>query len=1122
MSSFKLNHTAERTAENSPTTSFVKRQRSLSMIRVVTGGGAGATTPNVSRQASFKDPADKTAHRHHPAEDANTQSALETCSENHMTYFMATDLGTILKEVGCNSQTGLTTAEAERRLKIAGTNELEKAEKEPWWKVFLDQITDFLVLLLLMAAVVSGALQQPVECVAIIILVLGMAGLGTYQEVQAGNSLDALVSMSSPKAWVIRDGKRVEVESKLLVPGDLIDMENGKTVPADARVISVSNLKVHEAVLTGESVPVNKRPDVIDIPIVQIVEEKPGQKAGEPEEKKEHKDVEHSNIIYMGCVVVDGSGRAVVVKTGMNTEMGVVAKLMKNADDQESPLQIQLTKLGTHLAMCSIGVSIVVFIIGLAGDRGYDRTSDQPVWLQMLLIAVGLTVAAVPEALPTMVTITLAMGMSRMCQQKALMRTLHGTVTLAATSVICSDKTGTLTAGAMTCVQIWQAGKFWNVSGIGYETTGYIVKRGQVNMDDHNAVKNAHTPADPHLTVTAVAALNCGPVNIKREPGKPIEFIGNMSEKPLIVAAFKSAMEPDLLKSTYPMVKDNPFDANRKMMSTIVAVGGKADPSSSDPVLLSLGRVPDFAAADSICCVKGAPNVVLEKCTRILREDGRIEPLSKQESDRIMAEVVDTMSDAALRALAIAARPFAQRPSPEDLEAGPAEQDLVLVGLVGLIDPERPEVKPAIQAAYRAGIRVVAISGDYTKTLYAICKNIGLLPQDAPASKVKDCVEIRSDGEQALALEEIIENSTKGKKFTSDEIAQAKKDVKPLYAKIDELTRYVDAWGRAKPADKLVILKSLQRQGEVCSMTGDGVNDAPALKQANIGVAMGSGTDAAKASAAMVLEDDSFATIVAGVAEGRAIFRNISIFIFMLLSQNTAEALFVLVATCLDQHVPLDALQLLLLNLFTDGAPAVALAVETSGNEVLMFEGPRKESDHIVSKFMLVGCFIHVPILCGMLILIYSFALMRKTDSWLGQDLPGGKIVGMHDKHQASTVAWLYIVTAELLRAYTGRSMRESIFKIGVFTNKWMQTSVITTLFLCVFLACCPEVQDVFGFVTPDGEDWVWIVTLCWVPPACEEGVKWIYRKTGYGLRKSNLTAIQMKASVASVAEEKS
>lgn len=970
-----------------------------------------------------------------------------------------------------DANAGLSQEEVDARMKIVGPNELQLEGRDPWWKVFLGQLTDFLVIMLIVAAIVSAAFQEVPECVAIVVLVLGMATLGTYQEVQAGNSMDALASMSAPKATVMRGGKQEEVFSKSLVPGDVVLLEMGRTIPADCRVLTSSGLLSAEAAITGESVGVKKDSNAMVI--------------AEGEEAKT------TNLLFMGCTVQEGRATALVIKTGMKTKMGEVATLMNDADDSKSPLQIKLDRLGKIIGVISISFSIIVWIIGVTTERGLDPNSSQSKYLQMTLIAVGLTVAAVPEALPTMVTITLAMGMRRMNDRKAQCRNLHGTVTLAACTVICTDKTGTLTAGAMTAVRLWLDHKVFRVTGIGFNPEGCIVPEG-TNLDDSKEVaeKNEQERLGQQLVLLSVATL-CSDASFIEVDGKKV-VDGLMTEKPLVVAAAKAGFDVSALRATYPRQADNQFDSTRKMMSTLHSVCGRADGTNKTNLCnRSLGLCPYLASATSICCVKGASNVVLDKCSRIMRANGECELLTEAEKERITS-CIDAMSDDALRVLAIAARAYDTAPT--DTSAESLEQDLMLVGLFGIIDPERPEVKQAIETAYKAGIRVVAISGDYAKTLFAIAKNIGLLPRDAPFSKVLDCAEIRADGERSIAIERIFKNSKKGTIGKEEETALLA-ELNAIYARLDKVTAFVDAFGRAKPADKITILKSLQRQGHIAAMTGDGVNDAPAISQANIGIAMGDGTDAAKAASSIVLLDNSFTSIVTGVEEGRAIYRNISIFVYMLLSENTAEILFVLISIIIGQPCPLEAIQLLLLNLFTDGAPAVALAVESSGNNVLMSEGPRLLHEHIVTPIMAAGIVIHTIILTIMCMLNYTYALWRFTGSWDGAN--GDE----HALASATTVAYLYIVLSELLRAYTCRSLRESIFSIGILSNTWMQPSVIIGLICSIGITFIPGLNEALGFVVVDGHSWLHLVLSAFVPCVFEEIVKVFYRYTGFGIR---------------------
>lgn len=1054
-------------------TKVIPRRASLIVRTISNLAEVGAGT---GQNASFhKLPDGKVVDLENPKGEEETILAL---SKKPIAFFYQHTWQQTADMMKTNPNEGLSEAEVEIRLKIHGKNELESDPRDPWWKIFLNQMTDLLIIMLLIAAIVAGALGEYPQCIFILVLVFGMAILGTYQEVRAGDSLDALSSLSAPNADVVRGGKTQTIDSTLLVPGDVILLEMGRTIPADTRLVACQGLQCAEAALTGESIGKKKDAEFLGKAGVEFKDDK-----GEKQENQ--------NIAFMGCTVLEGRGRAIVVKTGMQTEMGLIASLMNSATDTRSPLQVQLERLGKQLGASSFALSIVVLIIGISTGQGANPNSDVPIYLQMILVAVALTVAAVPEALPTMVTITLAMGMNRMSKRKALLRSLHGTVTLASVSVICSDKTGTLTAGEMTATRIWVDHKISRITGIGFKPEGFVVPEG-TNLDDAGAVKSAHdnNRKGMHLIACVIATL-CSDVTIQDG-----EIKGNMSEKPLVVALMKTGMSQSVLSKLCPRIHELPFDSKRKMMSTLIKNGDSEYKSSGENLEeFALGTFPELRKAASFSCVKGAPNFVLEFCTRILRQDGTTAPLSADEKKAILAKI-DDLSSEALRVLAVAVRLFDAVPT--NLEPENVERELVLVGMFASIDPERPEVKPAIQTAYNAGIRVVAISGDYTRTLFAICKNIGLLAPDAPFSKVLDCEEIRPDGERAIAIEMKLAAHKKEKTLSKEEEKELLSELTAINTRLDKVTAFVDCFGRAKPADKIVILKSLQRQGHIASMTGDGVNDAPALKQANIGVAMGSGTDAAKAASAMILVDDSFSAIVAGVEEGRAIFRNISIFIFMLLSENVAEVIFVLISVCINQPSPLGAIQLLLLNMFTDGAPAIALAVETSGNDSLMSEGPRKQYDSIISPIMRVGIAVHATILCGMCCLMYTLALMRhcgKVNNFARDECPKERL------NAATTVSYLYIVFAELLRAYTCRSLRDSLWRIGVFSNQWMQKSVFVGFVGAVMFAVIPGLNTKLGFVQLEGLDWAYIFGLCWVPCIAEELLKYIYRQTGYGLR---------------------
>jgi len=690
-----------------------------------------------------------------------------------------------------------------------------------------------------------------------------------------------------------------------------------------------------------------------------------------------------------------------------------------------------------------------------------------------------LAVAAVPEGLPAAVTITLALGMCDMVKRNALIRNLHSVETLGCTNVICTDKTGTLTKGEMTATRLYTAGTTYNISGTGFDPVGTLTPE----KASPNSAENAKFPL--------LLSLLCSNASLYLdEETKKWKVVGNASECPLVVAAAKAGVQKADTNAAFSRVRENPFNSERKMMSTLSEIVGKAP--------------AQLAGSSHVAVVKGAPNMVLQQCTEVINAQGQPEKLTPAARAKLL-QIVDAYSGDALRVLAIAYKTYSGKgksgaPSKENAVAATLETDLVLAGLIASIDPEREEVPGAIRSAHQAGIRVVMITGDYLLTARAIAVNIGLVQKDAPESKAVDCAEIRSFGQMVRDAE-----------ASGDKAAQDAAE-----AKIDALTAVCDVYARAKPEDKITIVKSLQRQGNICSMTGDGVNDAPALKQADIGVAMGiTGTDVAKAAAAMVLTDDNFCSIVGAIEQGRIIYSNIQKFVFFLLSCNISEILIIFFCICAGLASPLDPIQLLWMNLVTDGAPALALAMEP-GNSSVLQEAPRPKSEPIVDQIMFVGIVIQSVVTTAVTLTAYYVGLL-----WHTQGVVGG-IYTRDEKAlmSARTMAFVTLSLCEVLRAYTVRHARKSLFQIGVFGNSAMQYAVGGSAAL-VFLVATPppfldflHLQEIFNCTDLTRAEWMVVAALTAAPAVVEELTKAYYRATGYGLRQQKVYVVE-KASAA-------
>lgn len=1003
-------------------------------------------------------------------EEEKRRMALESTKAEYNSF---THVGVeeVIHNFGVDPKAGLSTLEADQRLMEHGLNELTKPPPKPLWKLFLEQFQDLLVILLIVASLISLGLGEYAAASVIIIIIVANAVLGVVQEARAGKALDALESMAAPKASVIRDGKVLSVESSMLVPGDLVIMDLGAKVPADIRLIESQGLLSNEMAMTGESEPVKK--DAAHVCGRILDEEKSDDKI---EKKKKEDALTDPNMVYMGCAVQDGRGRGIVVKTGMQTKMGEIAHLMNTATKGASPLQEKLDKLGVKLGLASILVSLIVFVVGVTSGRGAteDNMSDRV--LEMLLVAVSLTVAAVPEGLPACVTITLAVGMKEMVKKNALIRNLHSVETLGSASVICTDKTGTLTAGQMTAKQLWFNGRTFFITGAGFDPHGRVIPL-EADRRNEAAVEAASKElAGGRHELPILLSVLCSNAQLQYDDEKQVwDCVGNSSERPLVVAGEKVGFNKERLSKEYQRFAENPFNSARKMMSVLVGVKKENEHL--------------FESGSHMSVVKGAPNVVLKNCNYVMTDDG-VKKISEDEKALILDQI-DHFSSQALRVLAIA---YGQNRSPDATGADDLEQDLVLSGLVASIDPEREEVKDSVEKAYNAGIRVVMITGDYVKTAKAIAENIGILPRGSPEAKAVDCAVIREHGDKIARLEEQLEGAVNK--------VEVQQQLDRVLSSLDAITLYADVYARAKPVDKITIVRSLQRQGNICSMTGDGVNDAPALKQANIGVAMGiTGTDVAKASADMVLTDDNFCSIVEAIEQGRTIYANITKFVFYLLSTNVSEVLLILFSTAVLGVVsPLVPIQILWMNLTTDGAPAIALAIENT-EPGIMDQGPRPKSEPLLEKVMLTGIAIQTFTLTSLAVGLYVIGLHHHVGVWNGENKWISKDEQDEGIRKAQTMIIIFIVFAELLRAYTCRSLRESIFRMGIFSNQWMQKATGISIVATLIVAHTPGLMGAFGMEYLDGTSWALVLCFSIIPAIVDEVTKLIYRMTDFGKR---------------------
>lgn len=899
---------------------------------------------------------------------------------------------------------GLSSEEAERRLQDEGANELDKEGGTTIWDRIIAQINDFLIIILIAAAVVSGFLGETVDALVIIGIVIVNAVMGIIQESKAEKALESLQEMSAPEVTVIRKGQYQEIPSREIVKGDIVVLQTGDFVPADVRILEASNLRIDEASLTGESVPVDKEAEDTlpeDIPLG-----------------------DRKNSAFMGTVVNYGRGRGLVVGTGMDTEIGKIAGKIKSYEDQKTPLQEKLDRLGKNLGIVVLIVCAVVFGVGLI--RGQNV-------LEVFLTAVSLAVAAIPEGLPAVVTIVLALGMQRMVKRHVIIRKLLAVETLGTTTVICSDKTGTLTQNEMTVVKGYAGGNEIDVSGSGYKPSGEFKSRGE-------KLENGDLP-ELDLLLKIGTLCNDARLLEREDNGETSwEISGDPTEGALVVAASKAGYSRDKLEKNNPRVGEIPFDSQRKRMTTIhknnkVQKESKYDSNDTD----SKNRVSEINGADAgfTAFVKGAPDVILDLATHF-RENGEVKSLTAAKKKEIM-EINSQMAGKALRVLAGAYKPL--QSVPEEPTAQEVEKDLIFVGLYGMIDPPRQEVHEAVKLCRKAGISPKLITGDYADTALAVAKELEITEPD-------------------------------GKALTGVELEKMSDE--ELVDKVEE----IDVYARVSPDHKVRIVEALKEKGNITAMTGDGVNDALALKQADIGVAMGiTGTDVAKQTAEMVLTDDNFASIVSAVEEGRVIYSNIRKFVYFLLSCNIGEVLVIFLSLLFGWPIPLVPVQILWVNLVTDAFPAMALGME-KGEPHIMDLPPRDPGEPILNKQMQLGIMIQ-----GIVITIST--LVAFYIGWNQVGIEMGR-----------TMAFATLITAELLRAYSSRSERNSLFTIGVFSNKFMLGATALSFALLLIVLYTPSLMGIFEVTYISLARWQVILGLGMLPLAAAEITKLIIRLT--------------------------
>lgn len=901
----------------------------------------------------------------------------------------AVEADEVLSRLATFAEEGLSSQEAQRRLEKYGPNELEEAPGISFWQMLGEQFNNFVVILLIVAAIISALLGDYIEAVAIIAIVILNATLGVVQERRAAQELAALRKLASPDAQVIRDGSRHVFPAQQLVPGDLVLLDAGNYVPADIRLLEAINLKVDEAALTGESVPVQKDAIIRLEPNIPLGDRK--------------------NTAFMATMVNYGRAKGVVVSTGMHTQIGLIAKMLQTVEHTPTPLQRRLDTVGKTLGWAALAICAAVFLVGWL--RGFAP-------LDMFLIAVSLAIAAVPEGLPAVVTISLALGMREMIKHNSLIRRLSSVETLGSATIICSDKTGTLTQNQMTATRLWMDGQTVNITGSGYAPVGEFQIDGKtIALEDYPGA----------FTALWVAALNN---DADLDMGNPDDtqpayrVAGDPTEGALIVAAAKAGAWTTDLRKAYPRIQEIPFDSTRKRMLTLHSV---RDPKPEDISPFYDDQKREWY----VVTVKGAPDIVLNQCTKYKCTDKSVSPLVESQRMKILA-ANDRMTQDALRVLGMAYRVIPAIPDKLDMEE--LEGDLVFAGLIGMIDPPRAEVNPALETARSAGIRTVMITGDYPNTARAIAESIDLLE---PGHQVLTGEQMDSMGEEVL----------------------------------ERQVAFTDVFARVSPEHKLRIVEALRARNEVVAMTGDGVNDAPAIKRANIGVAMGiTGTDVAKESADMVLTDDNYASIVSAVEQGRVIYSNIRKFVYYLLSCNVAEIATIFLGIMFTQGSPLTVIQILWLNLITDGAPALALGTE-KGDPDIMDQPPRPPSEPIINKFMTAGIGVQTIAITFVTLTAYLIGLQLFSENPL---IPG-------------TMAFVTISFSELLRAFTARSERYPLIKIGPFSNRLMNYAVLTSLALLLIVVYVPFLQPVFNTTALGWAQWQYILPLIFIPSLAAE-----------------------------------
>ena len=859
----------------------------------------------------------------------------------------------ILQELNVDEKNGLSSTEALRRLEKYGKNKLETKKKKTLFKQFLSQLKDVMIYILIIAAIISAFLGEISDALIILLVIIINAVIGVIQESKAEKALDALKELSTPKALVKRDGSLKEILSEDIVPGDIVIIDAGRYIPGDLRLIDTANLKIEESAFTGESVPSEK--DASFLP------------------DKEIPIGDQNNMAFMSTLATYGRGVGVVVGTGMNTEIGKIAKMIEQEENDETPLQKKLSELGKILGFLAVGICILIFIISFFQGRDL---------LEMFLTSISLAVAAIPEGLPAIVAIVLALGVQRMVKKNAIIRKLPAVETLGSVSIICSDKTGTLTQNKMTVTTV-------------YANDSYI-KESEFNLNDNES----------KLLVDCMVLCNDATYSEKSQTGDPTEIA-------LLESPFKLNILKEKLEKEFKRIDEIPFDSDRKLMTTVNLVNDKK------------ARV----------FTKGALDSILSICNKI-SINGKLLDFTKEYKAKVL-ENSNIMSDKALRVLAFAYKDI----SKENIVLDSLEKDLVFIGMVGMIDPPRLEVKDSIKLCKSAGITPVMITGDHKNTAFAIANELG----------------IAEDISQAITGHEI-------DKFKEEEFNE-------------KIINY-RVFARVSPEHKVKIVKAFKSHGNIVSMTGDGVNDAPSLKAADIGVAMGiTGTDVSKGASDMILTDDNFSTIVSAVEEGRKIYLNIKKSIVFLLSCNLGEILTLFTAILLNWNSPLQPIHILWVNLITDSFPALALGVDKTKEDV-MNNPPRNPKESIFVKSDKIQLIINGVLIGG--ITLFAFKL--------GERLYADSLI------HAQTMAFVVLSVSQLFLSLSLRSNTKSAFSLGIFSNKYLVYSILLGIFLQVIIISISFIANIFKVTPLLLYDWIVVILVSLIPFTINEILK-LFRK---------------------------